>query len=204
MAVIALPARHAAGTTARMDLSGLRYLLIAVVSAPLLAGAGAGAYAQDAGPVVAPETAQSAVPAGTEGAAPGAAQPAAATVQSCTKSDFETVVDEAAGSLRDLNQQNKPKLQEKLRQLKVKRGWSEDQFLKEAAPFVKDESVDAFDARTADLLGQITAMGDEGSAQKTPDCALFQTLRGHMNVLVETQNAKWTYMFGKIDAALGE
>ena len=28
-------------------------------------------------------------------------------------------------------------------------------------------------------------------------------IRGHMTQLVDTQNAKWAYMFRKIDAALG-
>jgi hypothetical protein len=60
------------------------------------------------------------------------AQPAA-----CTKAEFEGVVDEAAAALRDLNNKNRPDFQEKLRTLKDKRGWSNDQFLKEAAPFVK-------------------------------------------------------------------
>lgn len=148
-------------------------------------------------------------PAVTE---PGAAAPSeiqapsapADSIAACTKADFETVVDRAAAALRDLNQLNKPSFQEKLRVLKDKRGWSEDQFLAEAAPYVKDEQIDGYDARTNELLGQITAMGDEGSAAATPDCALFETLRSHMNMLVETQNAKWTYMFSKIDAELAK
>ncbi len=127
---------------------------------------------------------------------------AAATAPACNKADFETVVDQAAASLRDLNQKNKPELQEKLRQLKDKRGWSEDEFLKEAAPFVKDDAIDGFDGKTNDLLTQISAMGDEGSAAATPDCNMFQTLRGLMTTLVETQTAKWTYMFTKIDGEL--
>ncbi len=162
-----------------------------------------GSSPPDAGSIGASE------PAVTE---PGAAAPSEApappapadSIAACTKADFETVVDQAAAALRDLNQLNKPKFQEKLRVLKDKRAWSEDQFLNEAAPFVKDEQIDGYDARTHELLGQITAMGDEGSAAASPNCALFQTLRGHMNMLVETQNAKWTYMFSKIDAELAK
>src|ERR1700730_8105308 len=45
----------------------------------------------------------------------------------CAKADFEAVVDDAAAALRDLNLKNKPNFQEKLRQLKDKRGWSHDQ-----------------------------------------------------------------------------
>lgn len=137
-------------------------------------------------------------------ASPLEAAPAATLPASCTKEDFETVVDEAAASLRDLNSKNKPTFQDKLRQLKEKRAWSEDVFLREAAPFVKDAEIDKLDARTTDLLGRITAMGDEGSAAATPDCTMFQTLRGLMSLLVETQNNKWTYMFWKIDTELAK
>ena len=46
-------------------------------------------------------------------AAPAIAQQPA----TCSKSDFETVVDEAAAALRGLNQQNTPSFQGKLRNL---------------------------------------------------------------------------------------
>jgi transcriptional regulator with XRE-family HTH domain len=123
---------------------------------------------------------------------------------SCSKTDFETVVDQSAAALRDLNLQNRPRFQEKLRALRDKRGWSQDQFLKEAVPYVKDEQIDAFDRKTSELLTKITSMGDEGSASATPDCNIYQGLRANMSELVDTQNAKWAYMFKKIDAALGE
>ncbi|MGE5265794.1 MAG: hypothetical protein ACM3L9_00360 [Deltaproteobacteria bacterium] len=130
--------------------------------------------------------------------------PAAAGTGNCTKTDFETVVDQSAAALRDLNLQNRPRFQEKLRALRDKKRWSQDQFLKEAVPYVKDEQIDAFDRKTSELLTKITSMGDEGSASATPDCSLYQGLRANMSELVDTQNAKWTYMFRKIDAALGE
>ncbi len=128
--------------------------------------------------------------------------PADAAPVNCTKSDFETVVDQSAATLRELNLQNRPRFQEKLRALRDKKAWSEDQFLKEAVPFVKDDQIDGFDRKTNDLLNRIASLGDEGSASATPDCKLYVVLRGHMAELVETQNAKWTYMFKKIDAAL--
>jgi len=131
----------------------------------------------------------------TEGAdAPGA----------CTKAEFEDVVDEAAAALRGLNFKNKPAFQEKLRELKDKRGWSHDQFLTEAAPFVRDDKIAVFDQQSERLLLDISSQGQEGADAKTPDCALLQDLRGRMNVLVETQTAKWAYMFQKLDAALAK
>ena len=82
----------------------------------------------------------------------------------CSKTDFEAVVDEAAGALRGLAQQNTPQFQAKLRQLKTKRGWSDDQFLKEAEPLVRDEKIAGFDEKTGELLARITGAGQAGAA----------------------------------------
>lgn len=133
--------------------------------------------------------------------------PAAVSAQDsepCGKVDFEAVVEEAASSLRDLNAHNKPTFQEKLRQLKIKRQWTHDQFMREAAPFVRDEKITEFDASSEQLLGAIASMGQEGAAAAAPDCALLLELRARMRVLVDTQTAKWSYMFSKIDVELAK
>lgn len=127
-----------------------------------------------------------------------------AQAAACSKADFEAVVDEAAASLRDLTRQNTPKFQSKLRQLRSKRGWSEEQFLKEAAPLVRDEQIAALDQKSEEFLARITSGGEAQSTATAPDCALLGELRGAMQALVETQKAKWTYMFAKIDKELGK
>jgi hypothetical protein len=133
--------------------------------------------------------------------APAVQTPPAAG-SSCAKGDFEGVVEQAAGSLRELNAKNKPSFQEKLRSLKTKRGWSNDQFMTEAAPFVRDDKITEFDTATEDLLSAISSMGQEGAAAATPDCAVLLELRAQMKVLVETQTSKWAYMFQKLDTEL--
>ena len=135
----------------------------------------------------------STAPAAPEGAA-----------KECAKADFEAVVDDAAAALRDLNLKNKPDFQEKLRQLKDKRGWSHDQFMTEAAPYVRDDKIAVFDQESEQLLNDISSLGQEGADAKTPDCALLHELRARMKVLVDTQQAKWTYMFEKLNAALAQ
>jgi hypothetical protein len=120
----------------------------------------------------------------------------------CSKTDFEAVVDEAAGALRGLAQQNTPQFQAKLRQLKSKRGWSDDQFLKEAEPLIRDEKITGFDEKSAELLARITGAGQAGASGDAPDCTLLVDLRASMAALVETQKAKWAYMFDKIDKEL--
>ena len=128
---------------------------------------------------------------------------AAARAQpTCTRADFEAVVDTAAAALRDLNQKHKPAFQEKLRSLKEKRGWSHDQFLKEAAPLVRDVAIAGYERTTEELLDTISNLGQEGSAAKTPDCGMLVQLQEHMKRLVATQTAKWDYMFGKVETEL--
>ncbi|MBS0243552.1 MAG: hypothetical protein JSS20_15355, partial [Proteobacteria bacterium] len=70
---------------------------------------------------------------------------ATATAADCSRADFEAVVSMTAEALRQLNQANKPAFQAKLRELKVKRGWNQDQFLAEAAPIVQDPTIARYD-----------------------------------------------------------
>lgn len=131
-----------------------------------------------------------------------AASPAMA--QTCARTEFEAVVEQAAGALAGLNQKNKPAMQAKLRQLREKRGWSQDQFMREAAPFVKDPEIEGFDKRSEELLGRIATLGQGGSETGEPDCRLLAELQAAMAGLVEAQQQKWAYMFRKLDGALAE
>jgi len=126
------------------------------------------------------------------------------TATTCAKQDFEAVVEEAAGSLRDLNSKNRPAFQEKLRELKDKRKWTHDEFIEKAKPFVLDDKTVVYDKSTDELLSAIASMGQEGASAATPDCALLLELRARMKILVDTQTAKWSYMFEKIDAELAK
>lgn len=135
--------------------------------------------------------------------APVGTSPAAAQ-DACVKSDFEAVVDDAAGVLRDLNQQNKPAFQEKLRKLKDKRGWSHEAFLTEAEPYVRDDQITIYDKQSEEMLAKISSMGQEGADAKTPDCKVLAQLKGFMTSLVEQQTKKWAYMSEKLDKALAK
>lgn len=126
------------------------------------------------------------------------------TLATCAKEDFESVVETASGSLRDLNNQNRPIFQEKLRELKEKRNWTHDDFIVQARPFVKDDKTAVYDKTADELLSAIASMGQEGAAAAAPDCALLLELRARMKMLVDTQSAKWNYMFEKLDAELAK
>jgi hypothetical protein len=122
----------------------------------------------------------------------------------CARADFEAVVNEAGAALRDLNRRNTPAFQTKLRQLKEKRGWTDDQFLKAAEPFVRDADILAYDQKSEQLLNRITGGGQQGASAGAADCGLLSELRAAMTILVETQKAKWAHMFAKLDKELAK
>lgn len=122
----------------------------------------------------------------------------------CQKEDFEFVVEATASSLRDLNTKNRPEFQEKLRELKLKRNWSQNEFMEKAAPFVRDDKTTVYDKSTDELLAAISSMGREGASAATPDCAMLLELRARMKVLVDTQTEKWDYMFNKLNTELAK
>jgi hypothetical protein len=123
----------------------------------------------------------------------------------CGKADFEAVVNAAGAALRDLAQQNTPVFQGKLRQLKDKRNWSNDEFLKQAEPLVRDDTTAGYDKKSEELVARITGGGSQGeTAAAAPDCAVLVSLQGDLKLLVETQKAKWTHVLAKIDRELGE
>jgi hypothetical protein len=47
-------------------------------------------------------------------------------------------------------------------------------------------------------------MGDQGLGPEAPDCAVLLELRARMKVLVDTQAAKWSYMFEKLNVELAK
>jgi hypothetical protein len=134
----------------------------------------------------------------------GAGPPALSQGGACAKADFEAVVNAAGVALRDLAQQNLPLLQGKLRQLKDKRSWSNDEFQKQADPVVRDETVAGFDKKSEELVARITSGGGRSEAEPAPDCSVLTGLQDDLKLLVETQQAKWTHMLTKVEGELAK
>ena len=132
-----------------------------------------------------------------------AAAQTAVAPETCARTDFEAVVDDAGEALRQLTQKNSPAFQAKLRALKDKRGWSHDQFVVEGVRFVRDDKITGFEAQSTTLLARINGAADQaGGTAAAVDCAQLAALKADMAALVAIQVEKWTYMFGNIDAEL--
>jgi hypothetical protein len=136
--------------------------------------------------------------------APVGASRAAFSQAACAKADFEAVVNAAGAALRDLAQQNTPLFQAKLRQLKDKRSWSNDEFMKRAEPLVRDDTITGYDKKSEELVARITGGGQAETEPAAPNCALLAGLQADLKLLVETQQAKWSHMFARIDQELAK
>ena len=134
----------------------------------------------------------------------GTGQAALSQGAACAKAEFEAVVNAAGAALRDLAQQNTPVFQAKLRELKDKRSWSNDEFLKQAEPLVRDDTIAGYDRKSEELVARIAGGGSGSEADAAPDCALLTSLQADLKLLVETQQAKWTHMLAKVQQELAK
>ncbi len=122
----------------------------------------------------------------------------------CARADFEAVVDDAGELLRQLTQKNSPQFQGKLRALKEKRGWSNEQFMAEGARFVRDDKIAALEDKSYSLLAKINGAGGEAGNTGAVDCKRLDGLKSDLAALVAIQQEKWTYMFTNIEAELAK
>jgi hypothetical protein len=140
---------------------------------------------------------------------------AGARAEDCGREAFASVVEHASAELSAMNEANKKRFHEKLQTLKSRAGWSDADFVTQATPFIRDERISAFDTQNKLLLAKVPELGNAertvaSLANTSPAigtsadgrCGMMNELRGLMAAVVENSRAKWTYMFGKVDAAL--
>jgi hypothetical protein len=133
-----------------------------------------------------------------------------AQTPACEQTAFAATVSEASAALSATNDENKKAFQAKLLALKAREGWTDADYPAKATPFVKDETIAAFDEGNKVLLGKVPQLGGgadfalAGAAGDMPDkrCAMLTDLRGLMAKVVDNTKAKWAHMLAKLDAAL--
>jgi hypothetical protein len=121
---------------------------------------------------------------------------------SCTREEFAVAVDKAGMVLRQLNAENMPRVNAKLRQLKEVRGWPDSGFEEKAYEALQDERMAALDAQANDLLAKLDSLGKvEMSAE--PDCTKLEELTAVGLELQATVKAKAAYTLARLDQMLG-
>jgi len=127
----------------------------------------------------------------------------AAAAAACTREDFAKAVNGAGMALRQLNAENAPRLQAKMRQLKAKMNWPDIGFEEKAFQALQDERIAALDAEANDRLARIDALGTINPSAE-PDCTRLHELSAASLELQATVKAKTGYMLSKLDQMLGE
>jgi hypothetical protein len=128
---------------------------------------------------------------------------ASATAQGavCTPDDFAAAVDRSGALLRAFNAEALPKLKEKLKQLKDKKGWDEAGYEEQALDSIRDQRTARLDAEAEDLIVKIDTLGRPPAAGP-PDCSKLAELDAAGLELLAVMKAKSTYTLSKLDAAI--
>jgi hypothetical protein len=119
----------------------------------------------------------------------------------CRPEDFAVAVDKSGAALRAFNAEALPKLQDKLKQLKEKKGWDDADYEDKASAAVKDERTAKLDAEAEDLIIKIDQLGRPGESGPI-DCTKLTELDAAGLELLAVMRAKSSYTLAKLDAAL--
>lgn len=119
----------------------------------------------------------------------------------CGREALTAIVAQASKALTIMNKDKTASFQLRLKELKAKRRWTDEQLLQEAAPIVKNPSVAAFDTKTKAIFGQITGLGSE---QAQPTCAMRDKLNELLAALVKNNVEKWALIMDAVDAELSK
>jgi len=125
----------------------------------------------------------------------------AALGATCTPNDFAAAVDSSGAALRTFNAEALPKLKNKLRQLKDKKGWADADYEEKALQSVRDKRTADYDAKAEDLIVKIDLLGRPPSEQ-VPDCSKLTELNAAGLELLAVMKAKSAYTLAKLDAAI--
>lgn len=125
----------------------------------------------------------------------------AGLAETCSKEDFATAVDEAGAALRAFNAETAPQFAEKLRQLKVRKGWKDTDYERMALDYLHDARIAGLDKKANDLLAKVDELGTTDDAASL-DCARLAELKASSLELLAVMKARSKYIIGKIDAEL--
>jgi len=126
-----------------------------------------------------------------------------ASAQHCRPEDFAAAVDRSGAALRAFNAEALPKLQERLKQLKIKNGWDDSNYEEKALAAVRDERTMKLDAQAEDLIVKIDQLGrppETGPA----DCSKLNELEAAGTELLAVMKAKSTYTLARLDTMAGK
>lgn len=126
-----------------------------------------------------------------------------AAARTCTRADIGDSVDHVGGLLRKINADTFPAIQEKMRQLKDLKGWSETDYQEQAAMLLQDARTEQLDAQSNDLLMRIDSIGSE-KVDGADACARLDELEATTTELSVVMRTKASYALTRLDAMIAE
>ncbi len=120
----------------------------------------------------------------------------------CPAEQFGAAVDHSGAALRAFNADAQPKLNERIKDLKIKKAWPDEGYQEAAYNYLQDARMAQFDAHSNDLLGKIDSLGRQGE-KGGADCAALDELKAAGSELLGVMKAKSAYLLERIDAELG-
>lgn len=125
-----------------------------------------------------------------------------ALAQGCTAEQLAEAIDQAGANLRRITQELQPRIDQRLRLLKSKRGWSDAEFEERGYAEIADQRTASLEQQANELLARVDTLGVL-TAGATPECGRLQELSAASLELQATVRAKGQYTITRLDAALG-
>ncbi len=126
-----------------------------------------------------------------------------ASAETCTAESYGAAVDAAAADIRAFNSDAQPKLQEKLKALKTKKGWSDESFEEKGLDYLRDARIAELDQKTSELYTKIDTLGRPDPGQPV-DCAGLAELKAAGSEMLAVLKTKSAYLTEKIDKEIGQ
>ncbi len=126
---------------------------------------------------------------------------AAHAAATCTSADIAAAVDQSGAELRAFTAEVQPKIQDRLRRYRDAKKMPEAGFESAALDAVQDSKLDAFDAKSSDLLLKVDSLGrvEDGTAL---DCARISEIKATSGVLLSVMREKSDYMIARLDSQI--
>jgi hypothetical protein len=131
----------------------------------------------------------------------GLVVPGAARSGDCTVEDFAAAVDRSGAQLRAFNAEALPKLKDKLKQLKEKKGADDPSYEEKALTDLRDQRTVKLDADAEDLILKIDTLG-QPPTEGPLNCAQLAELDAAGLELLAVMKAKSAYTLSKLDTAI--
>ncbi len=119
--------------------------------------------------------------------------------QVCNLSTLSRSVDQANTKLLTMKDQYRTSFKKQLRILKIKKGWSDREFIKNAQPLIQNNQTTAFDKVNKQLISSITALKST-NGEATPNCEMLAQLNFRLDKIIKNTRNKWDHMLLKIKA----